>query len=112
MTAPLLDRGHGERWGQEGVVVVPSPSGLLLGIEQVRPGYAASTKSRSRFSAHPLAWWARDRKSLRCGPFAVPRAENSREQARTASGKPQHSRGFSRVFPAVLGVRTYRGDRI
>jgi hypothetical protein len=54
----------------------------------------------------------KDRKSLRCGPFAVPRAGNSREQARTAVGKPQHLRGFSRVFPAVLGVRTYRGDRI
>jgi hypothetical protein len=45
-----------------------------------------------------------------CGPFAVPSAGNSREQARTADREPQCFRGFSRVFPPVLGQRTYRGD--
>jgi hypothetical protein len=49
---------------------------------------------------------------LSCGPFAVPRAGNSREQARTADREPQCFRGFSRVFPAVLGQRTYRGERL
>lgn len=46
-----------------------------------------------------------------CGPFAVPSAGNSREQARTGDREPQRFRGCSRVFPPVLGQRTYRGER-
>ena len=45
-----------------------------------------------------------DRIGALCGPFAVPRAGNSREQARTADHEPQCFRGFSRVFPAVPGL--------
>jgi hypothetical protein len=47
-----------------------------------------------------------------CGPFAVPSAGNSREQARTADREPHCFRGFSCVFPPVLGQRTYRGVRV
>jgi hypothetical protein len=53
----------------------------------------------------------KDRSALPAVILRSPRAGNSREQARTAVGKPQHVRGFSRVFPAVLGVQTYRGVR-
>ena len=53
-----------------------------------------------------------DRSEARCGPFAVPSAENSREQARTADHEPQRFRGYSRMFPAVPSFGVYRGDRI
>ena len=46
-----------------------------------------------------------------CGPFAVPSAGNSREQARTADHEPQRFREFSRMFPAVPSFGVYRGDR-
>jgi hypothetical protein len=49
----------------------------------------------------------RDRAEL----SAVPRAGNSREQARTAGQEPQCFRGFSRVFPAVRTFNENRGDR-
>jgi hypothetical protein len=46
-----------------------------------------------------------------CGPFAVPRAGNSREQARTADRELQRFRGYSRMFPAVPSFDLYRGGR-
>jgi hypothetical protein len=53
----------------------------------------------------------KDRKSRPCGPFAVPRARNSREQARTAFRGPQCFRGISRLFPAVRTSNENRGER-
>lgn len=47
-----------------------------------------------------------------CGPFAVPRAVNSREHARTAVHEPQRFRGISRLFTTVRSSNENRGDRI
>ena len=51
-----------------------------------------------------------DRSAVPCGPFAVLRATNSREHARTAVHEPQCFRGISRLFTAVRTSNENRGE--
>ena len=52
-----------------------------------------------------------DRSEVPCGPFAVPRAGNSREQSRTADQKPQCYRRFRGALQGSEPATFHRGDR-
>jgi transcriptional regulator with XRE-family HTH domain len=69
-----------------------------------KPSALLRLASLRRYALRPCPTERKGPQRLSCGPFAVPRAGNSREQARTADHTAQCFRGFSRVFPAVLGL--------
>ena len=105
--------------GPAGRPAPSSPCGhfaITEAINQQRPQQRPPAKSTAYGALRPLfaeleersrckGAAGRDRKSLRCGPFAVPRAGNSREHARTAV---HEAPVFSRDFPPAHGCSHFQ----
>jgi hypothetical protein len=89
--------------GLDGPVAVDTDVARVLtstvcdGAPSVKPAPALRVRAASGLQNGP------QRRS--CGPFAVPRAGNSREHARTADREPQR---FSLVFPRVRGCSQFQ----